>query len=183
MRLRVVAALFAVFFSLPACSKSDDAVDRQRTSIESYLSAQTWSESVETFGGIYRYIINSGRADYATSPQAESGDRVVINYSLYLFSSSQGESSLIYTNNPELQQELQEDGLNVTHWPQTSDTVTLGRTKLIRGLAVGLPGCRQGDTLKLFMCSDMGYGGSEFATLPANTPLVWNVGIQEVIKK
>lgn len=181
MGLKSWFVIFAFFGGLCACSKDTTTVDNQRTSIEQYITNQSW-ENVEYGDGVYRYVLNRDRSGYETAPEAQRGDQIVFNYSIYVFSASGtgGEGALIYTNNPELQ-DLQE-GLNATYWSKEPMEVTLGRTSLISGLSWGLNGVRQGDTLKLFMSSDRGYGDKPFSVIPANTPLVWNLGIQQVIK-
>ena len=175
----VVVAVMSLWLS--ACSKDTSDLDDQRTSLENYISRQGW-ENVDYLGGVYRYVLNRDRAGYETALQAESGNTLRINYAVYAFSSSSagGLGALIYTNNPELQNE--QEGLDPTYWAKDPLEVVLGKTPLISGLDRGLYGVRQGDTLQLFMSSDMGYGDKPFGTIEADTPLVWNLGIKEVIK-
>lgn len=164
-----------------ACSEDTSDVDNQRVSMENFISGKGW-ERVDYLGGVYRYVLNRDRNGYEEAPQAERGNRLVINYSVYVFSASStdGRGTLIYTNNPEIQNE--QEGLDPAYWAKEPLDVELGRTPLISGLERGLEGVRQGDTLQLFMSSDMGYGDREVGIIAANTPLVWNLGIKEVIK-
>ncbi len=180
MRLYGWIVVAIMVWGLSACSKDTSDVDDQRLSIESYLSRQGWT--IDYLGGVYRYVLNRDRHGYEEAVQAESGDSVIFNYAVYQFSSSStgGVGTLIYTNNPEIQSE--QEGLDPTYWAKEPLGVELGRTPLISGLELGLTGVRQGDTLQLFMSSDKGYGDKAFGTIEANTPLVWNLGIKEVIK-
>ncbi len=181
MRLRLFIALFLLPVLLGACSSTDTTVADERTAIEKFIVSKGY-EGVDSLGGVYRYIINSDRPDRGQAPEVEKGKHVVLNYTLYTFlaTATTGEGTLLYTNNPDLQEAAAEQGLNPAFWPQSSDTIVLGQTKLIAGLNLGLPGCRQGDTLQLFMSSDKAYGSHPFSTLGANTSLVWNLGIVEV---
>ena len=181
MRFCGLIVVAVISISLFACSKDTSDVDDQRVSIENYISRQGW-ENVDYLGGVYRYVLNQNRPGYEDAMRAGTGDKVVINYTVYQFSSSStgGLGTLIYTNNPEVQNE--QEGLDPAYWAKEPWEVTLGSTPLISGLELGLNGVRQGDTLQLFMSSDKGYGDKEFGTIAANTPLVWNLGIKEVFK-
>lgn len=181
MRLKPSFVLVLSSLWLCACSEDTTEVDNQRVAIERYVTGQAW-ENVDFLGGVYRYVLNQEREGYEAATQAQRGDKLVINYSVYEFSSSAagGEGTLIYTNNPEIQNA--QEGLDPAYWAKVPLEVELGRTPLISGLDRGLDGVRQGDTLKLFMSSDMGYGDKPFGVIAADTPLVWNLGIKEVIK-
>lgn len=171
----IVVAVMSLWLS--ACSKETSDIDDQRTTLENYIS-QKALENVDYLGGVYRYVINRDRNGYETALQAEPGNTVVFNYSVYVF--SKGPGTLIYTNNPDVQNE--QEGLDPAYWPKEPLKVVLGQTPLISGLEKGLNGVRQGDTLQLYMSSDMGYGDNPMGTIKANTPLVWSLGIKEVIK-
>ena len=153
MRFCGLIVVAVISISLFACSKDTSDVDDQRVSIENYISRQGW-ENVDYLGGVYRYVLNQNRPGYEDAMRAGTGDKVVINYTVYQFSSSStgGLGTLIYTNNPEVQNE--QEGLDPAYWAKEPWEVTLGSTPLISGLELGLNGVRQGDTLQLFMSSD-----------------------------
>jgi len=45
-----------------------------------------------------------------------------------------------------------------------------------------LDGCRQGDSVQLFLVSRLGYGNKPLGLVPANTPLVWDIVVNQVVK-
>ena len=152
MRFCGLIVVAVMLLSLSACSKDTSDIDDQRVSIENFISKQGW-ENADYLGGVYRYVLNRDRNGYENALVAETGNTVRINYTVYKFSSSSagGVGNLIYTNNPDLQNE--QEGLDPTYWLKEPLEVQLGSTPLISGLEIGLTGARQGDTLQLFMSS------------------------------
>ena len=100
----------------------------------------------------------------------------------YAFSSgSSGKGELYYTNRKDL---IDEESLtDLEHyWPFEPQEISLSDSRLVKGVRLGLDGCRQGDSVQLFLVSRLGYGNKPLGLVPANTPLVWDIVVNQVVK-
>lgn len=106
----------------------------------------------------------------------------VIDFAVYAFSSgSSGKGELYYTNRKDL---IDEESLtDLEHyWPFEPQEISLSDSRLVKGVRLGLDGCRQGDSVQLFLVSRLGYGNKPLGLVPANTPLVWDIVVNQVVK-
>ena len=171
--LLMTTMLFAV-----GCSQEDDTEETsQRTSIENYLRGQQYPYT--EVSGVYRYVANADRADYATSPILEASGTAIIDFAVYSFATGPGQ--LYYTNRKELVDEEYLADLE-QYWPFTSQEVSLGDSRLLKGVRIGLAGCHEGDSVQLYLVSSLGYGKKPWGVVPANTPLLWDIVVKQVVK-
>ena len=96
---RFFALLMATVLMTVGCSQEDDNEETtQRTSIVNYLQGQQYPYT--EVSGVYRYVINADRADYASAPILESSGTAIIDFAVYSFSTGLGQ--LYYTNRKDL---------------------------------------------------------------------------------
>ena len=175
---RFFALLMATVLMTVGCSQEDDNEETtQRTSIVNYLQGQQYPYT--EVSGAYRYVINADRADYASAPILESSGTAIIDFAVYSFSTGLGQ--LYYTNRKDLVDEEYLPDLE-QYWPFAPQEVSLGDSRLIKGVRLGLAGCHEGDSVQLFLVSSLGYGDKPWGVVPANTPLVWDIVVKQVVK-
>lgn len=156
------------------CSTAENLESDQRTAIEKYISSNDIEYTLQS--GVYVQTLNADREDYSTSKVVAKGDRIVVNFALFEFTSGFG--GLFYTNVKSIVGA--NSGLNTQYWDFTPKELTLGAIDLVRGLDLGLIDKRVGDSVHLFMPAVLGYGTEYNGVIPSNTPLVWAVKIIEV---
>ena len=117
-----------------------------------------------TFGRwSYRYIYHYYDSERQTRPEAEIGDEVDLVFWVYLFENRAITASTmpIYTNDRKWAEKLQEQGLD---------------TKL------SLPGCREKDTVEVYMTYNMAYGDALINFIPEQSPIAVFYTIDSVRK-
>lgn len=174
-----IVAVGLLSWVIAGCSTTEEEVADQQTDIKSCLTSEGIAyEQVAT--GVFRYIANANRTDYASSEVLSSGDQISLLFEGCEFDDSEesGFGDLFYTNREEL---LDEDsGLNTTYWDFNPLEVTLGGSSLIVGLEYGLIGAKSGDSIEVWMSSDYGYGDNLNGTITENTPLAWRLVVQKL---
>ena len=174
--LRLALAALVVS-GLPGCS-NDDEIDTQRTAIEKYLTSKNYA--YDNRGGALCYTANRDRADYETAEIASGGDQVTFNFAAYIFNSGLG--SLYYTNIAELA-EKNLAGLDTEFWSFEPVTARVGNSGLVKGVDLALNGCREGDSVQVFLTSELCYDKKQTGILPKNTPTVFILKITDVTKQ
>ena len=176
MRGKAVGLIIATFLAVVGCKSNEDYAPDQRTQFESYLDRLGVEYSQP--GGVYRVIANSDRAEYESATELQPGDSAYLYFATYIFSSYNQE--LVYSNMSSVADSV--DGLNTEYWSFDPYRIRLGATPMIGGLANGLPGCRQGDSVMLFIISDLAYADKQVGVISPNTPLMMIVNVEKVIK-
>ena len=194
----VVVALAAAF--VVSCSNENDSVlTNQQSKIASYLtsshqprlipesevSASLDSEpQFYTQWGldIYRYIAtyyDEGRDDWA---EVTSRSQIEIVYTAYVFANAKPTVVNMYaTNDPDSIAELEKLGLNTEYeWTTDPMVVTLGKEEIIPGLETALVGCREGDSVEIYLTYDQAYGKHYVGKVPAKSAVVWYIDIIDV---
>jgi FKBP-type peptidyl-prolyl cis-trans isomerase len=97
-----------------------------------------------------------------TGVVANSGNRVTVSYSGFLFDSSQADSK-----------GRQFDS-------SSAFTFTVGVGQVIRGWDQGVPGMRVGGLRRLIIPPSLGYGNQAVGTIPANSTLVFDIRLISV---
>jgi hypothetical protein len=134
----------------------------------------------ETCNGIYRYVANGEREGRDAEPEIAVGDEVWFDFEARLFNSSSGAGTLFYTNKPALIASM--SGSETLAWPAEVQKIRLGIDPLLVGVADGMAGCRQGDSVALFILSDRAYGSKPMGVVPQNTAVAYVLNIRNVIK-
>lgn len=180
-----LTGLLAALLLLAGCSQEEETLPNQRNSIVSFLtsthapqliSEEAVAESPDenppfyTAKGntVYRYISNYYDSGRASRAEVKSGSRVSITFRAYVFSMRNITDSDMpfFTNDPDLEQALYEAGLTPGVWKFEPMELTLGQSRIIKGLELALLGCRQGDEVECYMTYNMAYGDTNFATIP-----------------
>lgn len=177
-----VVALLGVIISILCLTCSCGGPDAnilpdQNKAIENYLNGKKLEYQV--MDGTYRYIANGDRDDRAQLPKAVNGDTVECYFEAYTFSSSPG--NIFYTNKLELVADV--EGLNTEYWNFNPLQLTVGSANIIAGVANGLPQCAKGDSIQLFMPSELGFGDKTLGLVPKNTALFYILNITDVKKQ
>lgn len=196
--IMVVVALAAAF--VVSCSNENDSVlTNQQSKIASYLtsshqprlipesevSASLDSEpQFYTQWGldIYRYIAtyyDEGRDEWQ---EVTSRSTIEIVYTAYVFPNAKPTIANMYaTNDPDSIAELEKLGLNTEYeWTTDPMVVTLGKEEILPGLETALVGCREGDSVEIYLTYDEAYGKHYVGMVPAKSAVVWFIDIVDV---
>ena len=177
MRL-FLASCVLVCSLLASCGSDSNIVPDQRSAIENYIENRYPDYIVQN--GVYKCVTNLDRSGYDAATAAASGDSIWFHFAAYTFGSSPS-SSPYFTDIAEI---LEGDTvLNPKYWPNGPQAVKIGATPLIKGLTAGLPDCRTGDSVLLFITSDLGYDDKSVGVVEQNTALMYFLKIENVKKQ
>ena len=194
----VVAA--SLLFSVACGDEAVDVAETQRNSIVSYLTSShsprlinkkdvgqaleknpPFYEQVEY--NTFRYIDDYYNPERESRVQVAEGDEVELTFTAYIFSGSKPAVSAIYLTNDQVQIDaLQKTGLNVDYWKAEPLRVKIGQTNIIKGVEVSLIGCREGDSVEVYMTLDAAYGDDVVGVVPLESSVVWYYTIDKVVR-
>ena len=194
----VVAA--SLLFSVACGDEAVDVAETQRNSIVSYLTSShsprlinkkdvgqaleknpPFYEQVEY--NTFRYIDDYYNPERESRVQVAEGDEVELTFTAYIFSGSKPAVSAIYLTNDQVQIDaLQNTGLNVEYWKAEPLSVKIGQTNIIKGVEVSLIGCREGDSVEVYMTLDAAYGDDVVGVVPLESSVVWYYTIDKVVR-
>ena len=194
----VVAA--SLLFSVACGDEAVDVAETQRNSIVSYLTSShsprlinkkdvgqaleknpPFYEQVEY--NTFRYIDDYYNPERESRMQVAEGDEVELTFTAYIFSGSKPAVSAIYLTNDQVQIDaLQNTGLNVEYWKAEPLRVKIGQTNIIKGVEVSLIGCREGDSVEVYMTLDAAYGDDVVGVVPLESSVVWYYTIDKVVR-
>jgi hypothetical protein len=131
----------------------------------------------------YRHIVNYYDADRESRPQVAWGDRLELQFTAYTFAGTEPNDAAIYWSNvPEVIERLGNRSGNTLDWSTDPLVVTLGTTAILEGLERALPGCREADSLQVYMTSNLAYGKQLVGVVPKNSMVAWYMKILKVVK-
>lgn len=193
-------AIFALAF-LCGCGDDEDVFTSQQTDILRYLTStrrlipETEIENViednpafyTEFGrSAYRYITTYYDADREEWSEVEPGSTVDLLFDAYVFGSSEPSLREVYWSNVgSTISALESQSVNPIarlDWSTEPLTVTVGATKMIKGLEQALVGCRDQDSVQIYMTYNMAYGKNLVGTVPKNSSVAWYIKILRVTK-
>ncbi len=193
-------AIFALAF-LCGCGDDEDVFTNQQTDILRYLTStrrlipETEIENViednpafyTEFGrSAYRYITTYYDADREEWSEVEPGSTVDLLFDAYVFGSSEPSLREVYWSNVgSTISALESQSVNPIarlDWSTEPLTVTVGSTKMIKGLEQALVGCRDQDSVQIYMTYNMAYGKNLVGTVPKNSSVAWYIKILRVTK-
>jgi FKBP-type peptidyl-prolyl cis-trans isomerase len=158
LKTRFRLLLMLTVLLAPACqTEFRQANIDQDKYIDSYVSKNFADNPVYVQGGSVRVVLTEGAAG---APVIEKGDSVYLFYAGYVFGQ----------NGPE------------TQFVLDSGMVCVGKGKLIRGLDDGLSGARLGEEALVIFSGDDGYGNDAVGLVPANSALLFDVGVGAIKK-
>ena len=198
--IMVVVALAAAF--VVSCSNENDSVlTNQQSKIASYLTSSNQprlipesevSASLDSepqfytqWGlNIYRYIAtyyDEGRDEWQ---EVTNRSTIEIVYTAYVFTNAKPTTANMYATNapdslPELKAQYQ-DFTPEYEWTTDPMVVTLGKEEILPGLETALVGCREGDSVEIYLTYDEAYGKHYVGMVPAKSAVVWFIDIVDV---
>ncbi len=199
MRFRLITylvALVALVF-VAGCDDEDTVLTNQRNAIERYLtsshSPRLQSRKDAELSGhpdiydvwglnTYRYIATSDD-DRAGKTVVERGDEISITFTAYIFTGGAPRNDAIYyTNVPSNINYLVGQGMSSEYWSEEPLVIKLGHTDIIKGLARALVGCREGDSVEVYMTYEAAYDKTAIGTVPKESSVAWFFTIDSVVK-
>lgn len=197
----MVVAIAATF--VVSCNnETDTTLNSQQSNIEKYLKNSHQPKLIpeEELGiqpednpdyythwglDIFRYITNmydEGRDERAI---AERGDDISITYTAYIFNSGKPSSADIFaTNDAASIEELEAQGLNTEYeWSTDPKVVRLGSDELLPSLSTALEGCREDDTVEIYLTFEAAYGKHYVGKVPSKSAQMWKITINEITKR
>ena len=194
-----MAMIASVMFC--GCENDVDMLTTQKDEIVKYLTTSRRMVAQEEVGtviennppfyvafgqSVYRHITNfydEGREEWS---EVGATSTVNINFSAYVFGGSEPTVSDIYWSNiPAVISEVEATGGNKYSdliWEDRPLTIQLGRGEAIRGLEEALIGCRDQDSVQVYMTSEAAYGKAIIGSVPKNSPVAWYIKILNVTK-
>ena len=196
----VVVALVATL-SLSCSNENDAVLTSQQNKISSYLTSShqprlvaeedvhnqtTPNPAFYTHWGldIYRYIAtyyDEGRDEWA---EVTNRSQIEIVYTAYIFTSGKPTVESMYaTNDPDSIEELKKINTDFKpeyEWTTDPMVVTLGKEEILPGLETALVGCREGDSIEVYLSYDAAYGKHYVGMVPAKSAVVWYIDIVDV---
>lgn len=197
MAMKKFLTILILLATLAGC-KQEDTLLSERDKIEKYLTSSRRMVADTELGNViednpafysvfgryaYRHIVNYYDAGREDKPVVEWGDRLEIRFDAYTFTGSEPSTSAIYwSNNAETIQELGKKSGNTLDWSTEPLAITLGTTAILEGLERALPGCHEGDSVQVYMTSNLAYGKHLVGVVPKNSMVAWYIKIEKVTK-
>lgn len=180
-------------------NEMDTQLTSQQNAIKSYLGGQhkprlipeeEVSESLDeepqfyTQWGLdaFRYIATYYDEGRDSRTEITKGATIKIVYSAYVFTNGAPSiSALFATNDPVNIEQLQSLGLNTSYeWSSEPMEITLGKGELLSSLERAIIGCREGDSIEVYLTYVKSYGEKFIGLVPEKSSVVWFINIQSV---
>lgn len=180
MKRAVKGVLILAAAFVASCIAVDEFSPKQRTQIERYLTSKNLEYTI-TSDSAYVHLAGNKflAADEPRGEGATKGDRVTFNFEAYTFVSSPAQKPY-YTNKRYLAEQL--EGLNTTYWDFNPREITLGSGEILNSLNEALEGSLGGDSLAVFLTSNIAYQESGMGVVPANTPVMFVITVEQITK-
>ena len=203
MGMKVLKYAIAVVGALLmwGCNSDEEIVTKQKESIVKYLTSsrrlideQEVSSSIEENPPFYtnldqvayRHIVNYYEAGRDEWMEVEPNSIIDIEFEAYTFSGSEpGIKDLYWSNIQATISKLEASNNHVYDklvWSTEPLTVRLGRGEVLSGLEDALVGCRDQDSVQVYMTSRAAYGKHIIGSVPKNSPVAWYIKILSVTK-
>ena len=199
-RISICVAMAFIAIAMVACKNDTDTVlTKQQSSIESYLTGghkprlieeskvgESLDENPQFYTrwdmDIYRYIstyYDEGREDRA---EIYNGTKFDMVYTAYIFNNGAPTvADMFATNDPDSIEQLKQAGLNTSYeWSTEPMSITLGSSSLVGGLETALEGCREGDSVEIYLTYIEAYGNDYIGKVPSKSSVVWFIDIVDV---
>ena len=186
---------------MSGCNSDEELVTKQKDSIVKYLTSscrlideQEVSSSIaenppfytNLDNCAYRHIVNYYEAGRDEWMEVEPNSIIDIEFEAYTFSGSAPSIKDLYWTN--IQATISKAEASNTHvydkliWSTDPLTVRLGRGEVLKGLEDALVGCRDQDSVQVYMTSRAAYGKQIIGSVPKNSPVAWYIKILSVTK-
>lgn len=187
--------------TLCSCNNDEEELTKQKDSIVSYLTSSRRMVAEEdidnvlqenppfytAFGqNVFRHITNYYALDRNEWSEVEAGDVVDISFNAYTFSGSEPNLSSVYWSNIPATISAVEAANNHPYdnliWSEEPLIIPLGKGAVLKGLEEALVGCRDQDSVQIYMTSEAAYGKHVLGTVPKNSSVAWYIKILNVTK-
>lgn len=202
MNVKVAITVLSGVLMLTGCKQDEDTLTTQQTSIVNYLesshtprlmSEKEAEESIDenpeyytSYGNnTYRYVATMYAEGRDTWILVEPGDKVEIYFDAYVFNYSSLANTMPYwSNREETIAALEETGggLDPEFWKTDPLVLEAGNPDLMEGLRSALTGCREGDSVEVYMTYAAAYGSGIVGLVPKESPVAWLFTIEKVTK-
>lgn len=168
--------LLAAALGLSSCGKSslENTYNNQETKIETFLNnQQAKGDSLRVVhNGSHRIVLKEGEGD-----ELRKDGNIAFYYAAYEFSGGISNSKLFATNNMEIAESLK--------WPLSEEMakpviINLKDDELLKGLKLGLEGCRAGEHCYILFSGKYAFGKKAFGTIPANSALAYEIWVESI---
>ena len=189
-----------ILFLLPllvSCEQEDTLLS-ERDKIEKYLTSSRRMVSESEVGDIiendpafyslfgryaYRHIVNYYDEERDERPVVEMGDNIEIRFNAYTFTGSEPTlANLYWSNIHETIIDVGDKSNYTLDWSTEPLAIKLGSTDILEGLELALPGCREADSVQVYMSSNLAYGKKLIGVVPKNSMVAWYMKIEKVTK-
>ena len=189
-----------ILFLLPllVSCEQEDTILSERDKIEKYLTSSRRMVSESEVGDViennpdfysvfgryaYRHIVNYYDEGRDERPVVEMGDNIEIRFNAYTFTGSEPTlSNLYWSNIHETIIDVGDKSNYTLDWSTEPLAIKLGSTEILEGLELALPGCREADSVQVYMSSNLAYGKKLIGVVPKNSMVAWYMKIEKVTK-
>ena len=195
----VVIALGVMLVGVGCNNDTDMALTSQQTNIERYLTGShqprliveddvpnSLDEEPQFYTrwgmDIYRYISTYYAEGRELKPEVVNGSKIEIVYTAYIFKNGAPSVNDMFATNDEVSLEkLRAAGLDTEYeWTTDPYAITIGHSDVVSGLETALKGCREGDSLEVYLTFKTSYGDNYIGKVPSKSSVVWFVNIISV---
>ena len=189
-----------ILFLLPllVSCEQEDTILSERDKIEKYLTSSRRMVSESEVGDViennpdfysvfgryaYRHIVNYYDEGRDERPVVEMGDNIEIRFNAYTFTGSEPTlANLYWSNIHETIIDVGDKSNYTLDWSTEPLAIKLGSTEILEGLELALPGCREADSVQVYMSSNLAYGKKLIGVVPKNSMVAWYMKIEKVTK-
>ena len=134
----------------------------------------------------YRHIVNFYEPNRQEWVEVEPNSVIDIQFNAYTFTGSEPQAKDMYWSNIQSSISAVEASNNHTYdkliWSTDPLTVRLGRGEVLSGLEAALVGCRDQDSVQVYLTSNAAYGKHAIGSVAKNSSVAWYIKILNVIK-
>ena len=182
----LICVLSILTFSLYcSCTKEDEKnqIAQQEKSIDNFIAKDTTDAKSINRDTIITISNKRESSRIVWNPRFGGdsitvGDTVVFAYVARLFSSGKG--AIFATNLPQL---VDSGAWPVSIYPDDYGRNVVGTGYYVSGLDAGLIGMHSGEYAYIIFTSQYGYGNKELSVIPKMSPLMFEVEIEQIVKK
>ena len=194
----LILAAGALFYS---CNNDEEILTKQKDNIVKYLTSSRRLIAEEEIGSVieenppfytafnqsvYRHITNYYQADREEWSEVGPTSTIDIRFNAYTFSGSEPSIQNLYWSNIPATISAYEAANNHKYddliWSEEPLTVQLGRGHVLKGLEAALVGCRDQDSVQVYMTSSAAYGKHAIGSVAKNSSVAWYIKILNVTK-
>ena len=183
------------------CTKDEDMLTKQKDSIVKYLTSTRRMVDEQEVSGVlqenpafytnfnnssYRHIVNFYEPNRQEWVEVEPNSVIDIQFNAYTFTGSEPQVKDMYWSNIQASISAVEASNNHTYDKliRSTDplTVRLGRGEVLSGLEAALVGCRDQDSVQVYITSNAAYGKHAIGSVAKNSSVAWYIKILSVSK-